>query len=119
MSDFLVILICIVIGLLLRQAQPCKKSDSQKNYVKVYLNQEKDKQEETLTVRGENKPKTDEGSSQNLAIYKEEQVLRMTEEYKIPDGSGQIYSFTPANRDNLVTRIGCPKYLPIVLALVR
>ena len=84
--------------------------------MKFYQNQARSKQKEKLTVKLINKTETEEGSGQDLlepSIYKEERVLRMMEEQEIPARSGQIYRFTPANRDDLMMRTGHPKYLPV------
>ena len=46
-------------------------------------------------------------------IYKEERILRFMEEQEIPVGSGRVYQFIPAKRNDTVRNTGRPKYLPV------
>ena len=51
--------------------------------------------------------------SSGSSIYKEERVLRLMEEQGIPAGSGKVYRFIPAKRNDTVRNTGYPKYLPV------
>ena len=48
-----------------------------------------------------------------LPIYEEEEVLRFMEEQEIPQGSGKVYHFIPAERNDTVRNTGRHNYLPI------
>ena len=113
----------LMIGLLLNQVQACKSSKPRGWYIKVYQNQEKNRQDALLKEKEEIKTKTKERSQslieeheQNLtrlSIEEEENVLEMTEEQEFPIGSGNIYQFIPANRNDPAAKTGQPKYLPV------
>ena len=47
------------------------------------------------------------------SIYEEERILRFMEEQEIPAGSGKVYWFIPAERNDTVKKTDCPKYLPV------
>ena len=93
--------------------------------MKQYEAQTEEKQEKVLRVEEANKTEEEQLShpheedkkfdqkQSELSIYGEEEVLRFMEEQKILQGSGKVYHFIPAERNDSVRYKGRRKYLHI------
>ena len=105
------IIMLLVFGLLPKQAQPCHGSGPQtiKGITKQNEAQVENKQGKMLRVEEANKAeglshlqkerKEFDQEPSGSSIYEEERVLRFMEEQEIPLGSGKVYRFIPAERN--------------------
>ena len=68
--------------------------------------EEANKTEEEQLSHPQNEEKELDQKQSGLSIYEEEEVLRFMEEQEIPQGSGKVYHFIPAERNDTVRNTG-------------
>ena len=73
---------------------------------------EANKTEEEKLFHPQTEEKKLDQTQSEVSSYKEE-VLRFMEEQEIPQSSGKVYHFIPAQRNDSVSNTGRHKYLPI------
>ena len=110
MKSLLIKTLPIIIGLLLNQLQACKSTNPRGWYLKVKKSEfEALKQKQASQAKElEQAQKLLEEREQNptSVIEEEEKILEMREDQEIPEGSGNIYRYVPANENDHAAKTG-------------